>query len=221
MFATAPPPRTALLREKVELVTFKVPPLFAMPPPGIPLVLLPLSNVSAKPSATVRFARRSLASLLSENTLTLPSPLTMICASRPPLMASPEASVMVGSFLTNTIVACSPKENRIASRLVALPALHPSTAEFVLAAFIASLKEQSPKVFDLSSMVFTVIVVPGTAALAGVALIAISTTMVAARAAATNKQSAANKLVVRYSDVVMIRCSLPLYWRGGGVAPHA
>src|SRR5215203_503699 len=191
-----------------------------MPPPGIPLVLLPPSNVSAKPSAIVRFAKRSLASLLSENTLTLPSPLTVICASRPPLMASAEASVMVGSFLTNTIVACSPKENRISSRLVALPALHPSTAELVLAAFIASLKEQSPLVFDSSTMVFTLMVVPGTAALAGSALSAISTKLVPARAAA-NKQSAANMLLVRYSYAVMICCSLPLYRRGGGVAPHA
>src|SRR5215216_6201444 len=190
-----------------------------MPPPGIPLVLLPPSNVSAKPSAIVRFAKRSLASLLSENTLTLPSPLTVICASRPPLMASAEASVIVGSFLTNTIVACSPKENRIASRLVALPALHPSTAEFVLAALMASLREQSPLAFDSSTMVFTVMVVPGTAALAGSALSAVSTTIVAARAAANN-QSAANMLLVRYSDVLMIRCSLPLYWCGG-VAPHA
>src|SRR5215203_4810592 len=184
-----------------------------MPPPGTPLKLF--SNRSAKPSATVRFAKRSLASLLSENTLTLPSPLTVICASRPPLMASAEASVIVGSFLTNTIVACSPKENRIASRLVALPALHPSTAEFVLAALMASLREQSPLAFDSSTMVFTVMVVPGTAALAGAALIAVSTTIVAARAAA-NKQSAANMLLVRYSYVLMIRCSLPLYWRGGG-----
>src|SRR5215208_1428045 len=220
MFAMAPPPMTALLREKVELVTFKVPPRFTMPPPGIPLVLLPLSNVSAKPSATVRFAKVSLASLPSENTLTLASPLTVICAFRPPLIVSAEASVMLGSFLANTIVACSPKENRIASRLVALPAAHPSTAAFVLAAFIASLKEQSPLAFDSSTMVFTVMVVPGTAALAGSALTTVSTKLVAARAAA-NKQSAANKLLVRYSDAVMIRCSLPLYRRGGGVAPHA
>jgi hypothetical protein len=79
--------------------------------------------------------------------------------------------------------------------LVALPSLQPSTAEFVLAAFIASLKEQSPLVFDSSAVVFTVMVVPGTAALAGVALSAISTAIVAVRAA-TNKQSAANMLLV-------------------------
>src|SRR5215218_8940551 len=52
--------------------------------------------------------------------------------------------------------------------------------------------------------------------LAGSALSAISTTIVAARTAA-NKQSAANMQLVRYSDAVMIRCSLSLYGRGGGV----
>jgi hypothetical protein len=80
--------------------------------------------------------------------------------------------------------------------LVALPAVHPSTAEFVLAALIASLKEQSPIVFDLSTLVFTVMVVSGTAALARSALTAISTTIVAARAAANNNKSAANSLLL-------------------------
>src|ERR671910_15189 len=177
-----------------------------MPPPR------PSSTLSsAQASATVRFTRATLASLLTENARTLPSPLTLIRAFRPPSMVSPEASVMVGSFATNTMVARLPKENRIASRLVALPALHPSTAELVLAALMASLKEQSPLVFDLSSLVFTVMVVLGTAALAGSALSVISTTIVAARAAAS-KQSAANMLLVRYSDAVMMRCSLPLYF---------
>src|SRR5918993_144124 len=207
----APPPRTALLPEKVEWVTFTVPPRFAMAPPGIPLVLVPSSNVSAKASATVRFARTSSASWLTTNTRTLSSPLRTIREFLPPSMVSPEASVMVGSFEANTMVARSPRENRIASRLVALPALHPSTAELVLAALMASLKEQSPLVFDLSSLVFTVMVVLGTAALAGSALSVISTTIVAARAAAS-KQSAANMLLVRYSDAVMMRCSSPLYF---------
>jgi hypothetical protein len=118
-------------------------------------------------------------------------------------MVSPEASVMVGNFEANTMVARSPRENRIASRLVALPALQPSTAELVLAALMASLTEQSPWEFDPSSLVFTVTVVPGTAALAGSALTTMSTKMVAARAAA-NRQSATDRLLVRYSDAVFI-----------------
>src|SRR5215203_147401 len=216
----APPPSTALLPEKVQWVTFTVPPLFATPPPGSPSLLVPPLNVSAKASATVRFARASLASWLTTNTRTLSSPLTTIRESRPPSMVSPEGSVMVGSFEANTMVARLPKENRISSRLVALPALHPSTAEFVLAAFMASLKEQWPIMFDLSNLVFTVMMVPGTAAVARSALTAISTKMVAATAAANN-QTAVDMPLVRYSDAVMIRCSLPLYWRGGGVARHA
>jgi hypothetical protein len=80
----------------------------------------------------------------------------MVMAAFWPLMLSPMVSMMVGSCEPSRIVASGPREKWIASLWVSLPAAHPSSAALSLAAVMASLKDQSPSVFDSSSSVLTV-----------------------------------------------------------------
>src|SRR5215218_884037 len=81
-----PPPKKALLLEKVLWSTLSVPPLLRTPPSETPV------DAPALPSATVRLCSVSVAPGPSWSTRTSSLPLTVIFALRP-LMLSSEPSV--------------------------------------------------------------------------------------------------------------------------------